>query len=126
MGSGRGEHGKENPREYYAVGLRTEPARLVRGSSRRITIMRLRPANIRVINRRENSSTATPTASQEGKEKSRKTVALVDGSFHISTAIVRAYPRSPTRHQNARVFRLGRSSPVEVMPAPTCAGFGSM
>src|ERR1700675_1140162 len=55
--------------------LRTEPARLVRGSSRRITIMRLRPANIRVINRRENSSTATHTASQERKEKRRKTVA---------------------------------------------------
>lgn len=56
MGSGRGEHGKENPREYYAVGLRTEPALLVRGSSRRITIMlagfHARSANIRVINRR--------------------------------------------------------------------------
>ena len=54
MGSGRGVHGKENPRNIYAVGLRTEPAFLVRGSSRRITIMRFRPANIRVINRREN------------------------------------------------------------------------
>ena len=54
MGSGRGVHGKENPRPNYAVGLRTEPALLVRGSSRRITIMRFRPANIRVINRREN------------------------------------------------------------------------
>ncbi len=51
MGSGREAHGKENPRELYAVGLRTEPALLVRGSSRRITIMRFRPANIRVINR---------------------------------------------------------------------------
>ena len=54
MGSGRGVHGKENPRKLYAIGLRTEPALLVRGSSRRITIMRFRPANIRVINRREN------------------------------------------------------------------------
>lgn len=54
MGSGRGVHGKENPRANYAVGLRTKPALLVRGSSRRITIMRFRPANIRVINRREN------------------------------------------------------------------------
>ena len=33
-------------------GLRTQPARLVRGSSRRIMTMRFRPANIRVINRR--------------------------------------------------------------------------
>jgi hypothetical protein len=54
MGSGRGVHGKENPRSFYAVGLRTEPAPLVRGSSRRITIMRSRPANIRLINRRKN------------------------------------------------------------------------
>jgi hypothetical protein len=54
VGSGRGVHGKENPRKLYAAGLRTEPAPLVRGSSRRITIMRFRPANIRVINRREN------------------------------------------------------------------------
>ena len=54
MGSGREARGKENPRGYYAVGFRTEPARLVRGSSRRITIMRFRPANIRVINRRNS------------------------------------------------------------------------
>ena len=33
-------------------GLRPQPARLVRGSSRRIMSMRFRPANIRVINRR--------------------------------------------------------------------------
>jgi hypothetical protein len=38
----------------YAVGLWAEPALLVRGSSRRITIMRFRPANIRVINRRDS------------------------------------------------------------------------
>ena len=59
MGSGRGVHGKENPRKFYAVGLRTEPALIVRGSSRRITIMRLRPANIRLINRRKAISIAT-------------------------------------------------------------------
>ena len=54
MDSGREVHGKENPRKHYVEGLRTEPTSLVRGSSRRITIMRFRPANIRVINRREN------------------------------------------------------------------------
>jgi hypothetical protein len=54
VGSGRGGTRKENPRKFYAAGLRTEPALIVRGSSRRITIMRLRPANIRVINRRKN------------------------------------------------------------------------
>ena len=51
-----GAHGMENPRSpHYAVGLRARPALLVRGSSRRITIMRFRPANIRVINRRNSS-----------------------------------------------------------------------
>ena len=44
----------ENPRLTYAAGLRARPALLVRGSSRRITIMRFRPANIRVINRRDS------------------------------------------------------------------------
>ena len=49
-------HGLENPRSrHYAAGLRARPALLVRGSSRRITIMRFRPANIRVINRRNSS-----------------------------------------------------------------------
>jgi len=33
-------------------GIRTQPTRLVRGSSRRIMTMRFRPANSRVINRR--------------------------------------------------------------------------
>ena len=37
---------------FYAVRPLTQPASLVRGSSRRITIVRFRPADIRVINRR--------------------------------------------------------------------------
>src|SRR5437762_12692307 len=44
----------ENPRLTYAEGFRARPALLVRGDSRRITIMRCRPANIRVINRRDS------------------------------------------------------------------------
>ena len=75
MGSGRGVHGKENPRKRYAVGLRTEPAPLVRGSSRRITIMRLRPANIRVINRRENHLDRDSRCLLGEKRKKKKTVA---------------------------------------------------
>ena len=45
-------------------GLRPQPARLVRGSSRRIMSMRFRPANIRVINRRASSSTVIGPAVQ--------------------------------------------------------------
>ena len=52
----------------YAVGLRIEPAQLVRGSSRRITIMRFRPADIRVINRRDSSLGRCLVGSNEEKE----------------------------------------------------------
>ena len=75
MGSGREVHGKENPRKHYAVGLRAEPASLVRGSSRRITIMRFRPANIRVINRRENHLDHDLRCLLRGKRRKKKTVA---------------------------------------------------
>ena len=44
---------------FYAAGLRAGSARLVRGSSRRMTTMRCRPAYIRVINRRKSLSIAT-------------------------------------------------------------------
>ncbi len=44
---------KENPRLAYATGS-TGLAITVRGSSRPIMIMRFRPANIRLINRRSN------------------------------------------------------------------------
>jgi hypothetical protein len=52
---GRGAHGKENPRRPYATDRKVRLALVVRGSSRRITIMRFRPANIRVINRRRSA-----------------------------------------------------------------------
>jgi hypothetical protein len=48
-----GARTKENPRPLYATGS-AGLATLVRGSSRRIKIMRFRPANIRLINRRSN------------------------------------------------------------------------
>ena len=84
MGSGREAHGKENPRTFYAVGLRTEPAALVRGSSRRITIMRFRPANIRVINRRNSRlDRDLRCLLSEEEEKERKKFFVVDRSFHI-------------------------------------------
>lgn len=45
---------EENPRSLLSATGLPRLATLVRGSSRRITTMRLRPANIRVINRRES------------------------------------------------------------------------
>jgi len=88
VGSGREVHGKENPRKHYAVGLRTEPAHLVRGSSRRITIMRFRPANIRVINRRNSrlDRDLRCLLRKDGKKirKKKKQKRYLTRSFHIS------------------------------------------
>ena len=87
----------ENPRLIYAAGLRARPALLVRGSSRRITIMRFRPANIRVINRRDSRLghhryCAFASAQKEDKERAENKMLFHDqqadltGSFHIRFA----------------------------------------
>jgi hypothetical protein len=47
-------HTEENPRSLLLATGQSRLATLVRGSSRRITTMRFRPANIRVINRRDS------------------------------------------------------------------------
>jgi hypothetical protein len=52
--------------------LWAQPALLVRGSSRRITIMRFRPANIRVINRRDDRLGRRPYCFSLVREKQRK------------------------------------------------------
>jgi hypothetical protein len=54
---------------FMPQALWAQPALLVRGSSRRITIMRFRPANTRVINRRD-ASTATFAAFLLSEESS--------------------------------------------------------
>jgi len=93
VGSGREVHGKENPRKPYAVGLRTEPALLVRGSSRRITIMRLRPANIRVINRRNSRldrhlrCLLRKGRKKKENEEAKKRKRYLTRSFHIRATI---------------------------------------
>ena len=52
--------------------LWAQPALLVRGSSRRITIMRFRPANIRVINRRDDRLGRHPHCFPLAREEQRK------------------------------------------------------
>jgi hypothetical protein len=52
----QGQRKGESSSASMRNGFRAQPARLVRGSSRRIMSMRFRPANIRVINRRASSS----------------------------------------------------------------------
>ena len=67
----------ESSYDSMRYGFRTQPARLVRGSSRRIMTMRFRPANIRVINRRVCSSAAIGPAVQNrgsGKHEWRERI----------------------------------------------------
>jgi hypothetical protein len=67
----------ESSNDSMRYGFRTQPAHLVRGSSRRIMTMRFRPANIRVINRRVCSSAAIGPAVQNrgyGKHEWRERI----------------------------------------------------
>jgi hypothetical protein len=65
--------------------LWARPALLVRGSSRRITIMRFRPANIRVINRRDDRLGRRPHCFPLAREEQRKpkTANVLDTFVHI-------------------------------------------
>src|SRR5215472_1314122 len=84
VGRGRGGNGKENPRRLYATTLRVGPAYVVRGSSRRINILRFQPANIRLINRRDIRLDCAPLGFPRAPDKNQtKIPADVDRSFHI-------------------------------------------
>src|SRR5215831_7341295 len=56
-------------RRILLLSMRTLPARLVRGSSRRIMSLRFRPANIRVINRRARHWAVVGPAVQNAKRR---------------------------------------------------------
>ena len=78
----RGKH-KENPRTPYATGS-AGLACIVRGSSRRIMIMRFRPANISLINRRHYLPRLLLTLSSNYNDKTTPAFADIDRSHHIS------------------------------------------
>jgi hypothetical protein len=67
---------KENPRLAYATGS-TGLAITVRGNSRRIMIMRFRPANIRLINRRSKLLRLL-LALSSGKENTNHQIKPID------------------------------------------------
>jgi hypothetical protein len=87
------ELGEENPRMLYATGS-AGLATLVRGSSPRIKIMRSRPANIRLINRRPNLprlllALSSEKGNDKNSDKNNPTDAQrLTGSLHISTTVV--------------------------------------
>jgi hypothetical protein len=58
-------------------------ATLVRGSSRRITIMRFRPANIRLINRRSNLPRLLLALFSNNDKNNHRDAQELTGSLHI-------------------------------------------
>ena len=95
--SSRSKH-EENPRLPYATGS-AGLAPLVRGSSRRIMIMRFRPANIRLINRRSNLLRLLLALSlkvETYNDKNNPTdVQWLTGSLHIREPLRRFLISSP-------------------------------
>jgi hypothetical protein len=75
----RGPRKGESSQRSMRNGLRPQPARLVRGSSRRIMAMRFRPANIRVINRRVCSWAVIGPAVPQGQRGTKPTVSFPFG-----------------------------------------------
>jgi hypothetical protein len=71
-------------------------ATLVRGSSRRITIMRFRPANIRLINRRSNlPRLLLALSSKNGKDNNKNNPTdeqELTGSLHIRAFSIHVLP----------------------------------
>jgi hypothetical protein len=111
---------KENPRLPYATGS-TGLALTVRGSSRRIMIMRSRPANIRLINRRQNlPRLLLALCSRKNNCQNKPTeVAALTGSLHIranrssSSDLIGVAPVFEGRHirSSQMPLRMCRSSP---------------
>jgi hypothetical protein len=77
---------QENPRRGYATGS-AGLATLVRGSSRRIMIMRFRPANIRLINRRFHLTRLPLALCSKTSQPSPTYVQRLTGSLHISPGV---------------------------------------
>jgi len=76
----------------YATGT-AGLAPLVRGSSRRIKIMRFRPANIRLINRRSNlPRLLLALPSKTGKNKNNGKNNPTDAQELTGSLHIRAYP----------------------------------
>jgi hypothetical protein len=74
-------------------GFRTQPARLVRGSSRRIMTMRFRPANIRVINRRVCCWAVIGPAVPKSQRGTKPTVSFPFGIPILPSTRLRAHQR---------------------------------
>ena len=95
--------------------LQTQPAQLVRGSSRRIMSMRFRPAYISVINRRASALAVVDPAVQNRKLKAHPQERVPAGAAHPCSAVM------PERCSQARV-RFAASNPDAPLPVARRSG----
>jgi hypothetical protein len=89
-------------------GFPTQPARLVRGSSRRIMTMRFRPANIRVINRRVCCwAVIGPAVPKSQGERNLRFLSPLESPF---------FPQRGSELTSGNVFPPSRPSKLRWMP----------
>ena len=102
-------------------GLRTQPAPLVRGSSRRIMSMRFRPANISVINRRASAEAVISPAVQNNQgERNLRFLSPWESPFFPQprkrpNGASATSPKQLRAHQQEHV---PAPPPVDVVPVP--------
>ncbi len=93
--------------------FRTQPARLVRGSSRRIMTMRFRPANIRVINRRVCTwAVIGPAVPRTKGERNLRFLSPLESPFfpQRSSEPTSGNTRRPASKEKAGVPPVGRNA----------------
>jgi len=104
QGPRKGESSNDSMRN----GFRTQPARLVRGSSRRIMTMRFRPANIRVINRRVCCwAVIGPAVPKTKGKRNLRFLSPLESPF---------FPQRGSELTSGNVFPPGRPSQLGWMP----------
>jgi hypothetical protein len=85
VGSGRGVHGKENPRKFYAVGLRAEPGYSPRQlpTDHDYAVSTRECQSDQPSRRLPRPRLALPPKSK--KKTKKKQLRVVDRSFHVRT-----------------------------------------
>ena len=119
----------ESSRDSMRNGFRAQPARLVRGSSRRIMTMRFRPANIRVINRRASCCVAIGPAVRTvnvnapgspagtcSRQAARQNSACARTVLAVKGALRRFAPLTAPRRSGRRIVR--RAAPAGTLHGP--------
>ena len=98
----------ESSNDSMRYGFRTQPARLVRGSSRRIMSLRFRPAYISVINRRASAEAVISLLSKKNQgERNLRFLSPLESPF---------FPQRGSKLTSGNVFPPCRPSKLRWMP----------